>query len=181
MSAAGRCIHPDCIYRNRGDPDRTGNCNYFSMTGTCRIPGLQPKQQEPENCPRYVPDGTTCKAAGESRKWREVAEKLYNAGHTDHEIADAVGVSYSAVQKWRRDVLDRDPNPDKKQSGFSWERARDLYLIGLNDREIADKLGCSVSSVWRWRSKYSLFPNGKIGTKRRDKNHEAQSTGEPLQ
>ena len=161
MSAAGRCIHPDCIYRNRGDPDRTGNCNYFSMTGTCRISGLKPPQQEPENCPRYVPDGTTPPVPGND--WKPEATRLYLAGATDREIAEAVGVKYDTVQHWRYNTLKRPANPSVKgpAAKFDWEKAQELYRHGKNDQEIAHELGCSPSSVWRWRTKYELFPNAK--------------------
>ena len=197
---AGECRHPDCIYRNRSDPVQSGQCNYMQMTGHGRIVGLAPKEQEPRNCPRYISDGTTRKTRAVGRDWHAEAERLYREGHTDHEIADAVGVNYGTVQWWRREVLREDPNPDRRKSAFSWERARDLYLAGLNDREIAEKLGCSANTVWRWRTKYELFPNGKVGPKknipqsaaptapfrqggqgRKEETHENQSTGEPVQ
>lgn len=164
---AGTCPHTDCIYRNRSDPMQTGLCNYMLMTGHCRIVGLKPREQEPKNCPRYISDGTSRKTRAAGRSWHTEAEKLYRAGYTDHEIADAVGVSYSSVQNWRRKILNVDPNPDRDKSSFSWEWARDLYLAGLNDREIAEKLGCCVSSVWRWRTKYELFPNGTVGREKK--------------
>ena len=179
---AGECRHPDCIYRNRSDPMQTGLCNYMLMTGHCRIAGLPKKLQEPRNCPRYVSDGRSRKASAAGNDWHIEAERLYNEGYTDHEIADAVGVRYGSVQHWRRVILNRDPNPDTRKSGFSWEWARDLYLAGLNDREIAEKLGCSVSSVYRWRTKYELFPNGEVGARKRKENPlETQGTGEPMQ
>ena len=179
---AGECVHRDCIYRNRSDALRSGQCNYWIVTGRCRIVGLKPKEQEPRNCPRYVPDGRSKKDHNQGKDWHEEAERLYNDGYTDHEIADALGVRYGAVQHWRRKILNKDPNPDTERSSFPWERARDLYIAGLNDREIAEKLGCCVSSVWRWRNKYELFPNGNVGTKTKGgENDEAQGTGEPVQ
>ena len=106
-------MNPDCIYRNRSDPMQTGQCNYLLMTGHCRIVGLKPREQEPQNCPRYISDGTSRKTRAAGRSWHTEAEKLYHAGYTDHEIADAVGVSYSSVQNWRRKILNVDPNPDR--------------------------------------------------------------------
>ena len=179
---AGTCPHTDCIYRNRSDPMQTGMCNYMLMTGHCRIEGLKAREQEPKNCPRYISDGLSRKTRDVGRSWHTEAEKLYRAGYTDHEIAAAVGVSYSSVQNWRRRVLNVDPNPDRDKSDFSWEWARDLYLAGLNDREIAEKLGCCVSSVWRWRTKYELFPNGTVGNRKKGETiDETQGTGEPVQ
>lgn len=146
---------------------QSGQCNYMAMTGRCRITGLKPREQEPRNCPRYVPDGRSRKTQAVGRDWHTEAEKLYRAGYTDHEIADAVGVRYGTVQHWRRVILNEKPNKDEGRAAFPWEWARDLYMAGLNDREIAEKLGCCVSSVWRWRSKYELFPNGKVGSRKK--------------
>lgn len=182
----GKCRHPDCIYRNRADPKQSGGCSYWLMTGHCRIAGLKPREQDPSNCPRYISDGSSRKTRAAGKEWHAEAERLYNAGYTDHEIADAVGVSYNSVQHWRRHILGKDPNPDRGKAQFPWEWARDLYLAGLNDREIAEKLGCCVSSVYRWRSKYELFPNGKVGSRKKKETEggifdEAQGTGKPVQ
>jgi hypothetical protein len=59
MTEDERCRHPDCIYRNRSDPDKSGNCNYMVIEGRSRTAGLPERLRLPANCPHYKPDGTT--------------------------------------------------------------------------------------------------------------------------
>lgn len=59
MTNAERCQHPDCIYRNRSDPEKTGNCNYCGMMGQSRTAGLPEELKDPAKCPRYISNGKT--------------------------------------------------------------------------------------------------------------------------
>lgn len=170
MTEDERCRHPDCIYR--APKGEKHGCNYLYMTGHCRTVGLPPRLQLPCNCPRYIPDGTSPTEII-TRDWRDEALGLYNAGATDHEIAEALGISYDRVNRWRREK-GLPLHPARKGSAFDWEKVEELYRHGANDIQIAQELGCSVSSVWRWRYKYELFPNYK---KRRARTNENQSTG----
>ena len=165
MTKEERCQHPDCIYRNRSDPTKSGNCDYFSFTGKCRTPSLAEEEKSPGNCPRYVSDGRTCPTP--TVEWRVTATALYNAGYTDREIAEKVGKDAATVQSWRQKVLRRPPNRPAPgfRSKFDWKKAEELYRHGASDMQIAKALGCCVSAVVHWRGKYELLPN----TKRRRK------------
>lgn len=168
MKENERCKHPDCIYRATKEIQGAHgyNCNYLLMTGRCRTVGLPERLKLPCNCPRYIPDGTSPTEII-TRDWRDEARSLYDAGATDHEIAEALGISYDRANRWRRSE-GLPIHPDKKGSPmqFDWQRAEDLYRHGASDCEIARQLGCSVSSVWRWRYKYELFPVGKCGSRK---------------
>ena len=59
MTEDERCRHPDCIYRNRSDPDKSGNCSYMIIEGRSRTARLPERLRLPVNCPFYKPDGTT--------------------------------------------------------------------------------------------------------------------------
>ena len=165
MTDKDRCRHPDCIYRASKDVQGKYDfhCNYLFMTGRCRTAGLPERLKLPGNCPRYVPDGTS-PAEISTRDWRDEARRFYDAGATDHEIAEALGISYERVNRWRRaEGLPLHPDTKGYKPQFDWQRAEALYHDGANDCEIARKLGCSVSAVWRWRYKYELFPVAKRG------------------
>lgn len=160
MKASERCKHPDCIYRNHNNVNANGRCNYSGLTGHSRIAGLPPKLQLPCNCPRYVPDLTKPQPKP-AADWQEQAMQLYNAGATDREIADRVGISLSKTQKWRCYQLRRPANNPKrgKPQQYDWQRGEELYMQGLSDRAIGRELGCSGVSVARWRDRRGLPPN----------------------
>ena len=170
MTEEERCQHPDCIYRNKNASDHgmtnPGNCNFLTMTGRSRIKGLPDRLQLPCNCIEYIPDRTAT-AAMVGMNWEERARKLYNAGATDNEIAQATGVKYDRVNRWRR----RQGMPihrDKKgpAPAFDWKKAMELYRHGASDVTIAREIGCSVRAVWHWRFKCELIPNGTTGRKK---------------
>ena len=165
MKESERCRHPDCVYRNHGDPDATGRCRYWMLTGKCRTVGLPKRLTLPKNCPYYAPDGTSPKPV--LTEWREKAWALYEAGATDKEIAAAVGKTPIQVGNYRRKEWKAPPNPDKKGPGtrFDWKKAKELHRRGLNDAQIAREIGCSPSTVRNWRFKQNLFSNDPRGRK----------------
>lgn len=165
MKEHERCRHPDCIYRNHADPEMSGRCHYWMITGRCRIVGLPERLQLPCNCPYYEPGGGKPKPA--LSDWREKAWALYEAGATDKEIAEAVGKSVITVRDYRRRAWAAPPNPDKKGPGtrFDWKKAKELHRRGLNDAQIAREIGCSPSTVRNWRFKQNLFSNDQRGRK----------------
>ena len=165
MTSAERCQHPDCIYRNRFDPEKTGNCNYCGMMGQSRTAGLPEELKDPAKCPRYISNGKTPETP--KRDWREDAAALYADGKTDREIAEALGKYVQQVQNWRWNIMRRPPNPPAPghRAIYDWKRAEELYRRGMNDCQIARELGCTFSSVKRWRYKRGLLPNTKKGRK----------------
>ena len=154
-----RCIHPDCIFRTTSNPTGEGQCDYLTRTGKSRIAGLPERMQLPCNCPYYEPSGKPIEAT-KNEDWRTRALRLYQAGATDGEIAAAVGVSRSRVQKWRYATLKKPANKDKKGPPvkIDYKRVSELYRKGYNDVRIADKLGCGQTIIFRWRTKNNLPP-----------------------
>ena len=169
MKEDERCRHPDCVYRNRSDPEKSGNCNYMVIEGRSRTAGLPERLRLPANCPHYKPDGTTPTEPTKRRNWRDEAWKLYRAGATDREIADAMGLKVTRVANMRRRAWHLPPNPDHKGPAVSidYKRAEELARRGLNDREIAEELGCSIAAIWRWRYKRQLLIDTKRGGDRK--------------
>ena len=170
MTEEERCRHPDCIYRatrtNEKGSYKGGNCNYLTMTGRSRIKGEPGRLSLPCFCTEYVPSGQPPQK--QKADWKDKALDLYNAGATDREIAEALGVKRDSVCAWRHRVglpLHRDRMGPV--TTIDWKRARELHRQGLNDREIAEAIGCGVNAVWRWRYKYELFPNSHGGRKKK--------------
>lgn len=163
MQEHERCRHPDCVYRNRRDPVNMGRCNYLELTGRSRTAGLPEELRLPCNCPCYEGNGEP--AAQPEEDWREKALRLYEAGATDSEIAEALGFARERVGKWRRRTLKKPPNKDRRgtEPRFDWKRARELYRQGLNDLQIARELKCHASTVWQWRNKNGLPVNRRPG------------------
>lgn len=178
MKESERCRHPDCIYRNRVDPEKSGNCDYCRMEGKPRLSrlakklGLPPERvthrmKLPVNCPFYKPDGVTPPAPETEESWRDIARRLYDQGATDREIADRLGKDINRIGTIRRKQWNLPPNPGPHGPAVSidYEQATALYRRGANDCEIAQALGCSVSAVYKWRNKYELLPNSHGGRK----------------
>ena len=168
MKENERCQHPDCVYRNSKDPVQTGQCNYLALTGRSRTVGLPERLKLPCFCPYYEPNGKT--VTRQEEDWRAQALKLYNAGATDGEIAEALGAPRGRVQKWRSRTLKKPPNRDRMgpETRFDWKRAKTLYKQGWDDIRIAGELECSISSVWRWRNRNGLPPNRRTGKRPKD-------------
>ena len=93
------------------------------------------------------------------RTWAEQARKLYEAGHSDGEIAKAVGVSTGAVQHWRvSEGLPVHKKPDRnrpKSNRKSWDRdeAMRMYRDGVPVKDIAARFGVSETTVKRCRQR----------------------------
>ena len=98
MTEDERCRHPDCIYRNRADPDKSGNCSYMIIEGRSRTARLPERLRLPVNCPFYKPDGVTPPEPEKRWDWRNEAWKLYRAGATDREIADRLHLGVTTVR-----------------------------------------------------------------------------------
>lgn len=193
MKESERCRHPDCVYRNRIDPEKTGNCEYCRMTGKPRLsmlPGALKLPMEsityemklPVNCPFYKPDGVTPPEPVTEESWKDAARLLYDDGATDREIADTLGMGITRVANLRRRNWKLPPNPDKRGPDIrlDYERAEELYRRGMNDREIAEGLACSVSAVLKWRNKYELLPNSKGGRKPKKKETDCHTSAAAL-
>ena len=93
---------------------------------------------------------------------REKAMAYYEAGMSDIEIAEQLGVHKSTVSAWRRtnglnsNLVVMCPADD--------EKARmELYEQGLNDSEIGDALHMSPATIWKWRKLRGLPPNVRPG------------------
>ena len=92
----------------------------------------------------------------------ERAMRLYNAGYSDREIADACSVCVYMVEQWRRrNSLYRD------KALFDPEKIEELYRKGLHDGEIAAELHCSRGVAARWRRINNLPPNWDPHQKRK--------------
>lgn len=166
MTEDERCQHPDCRYRNNSDPETSGRCHFWMLTGQSRLKGLHGKEQLPCNCPRYKPDGSRLPKRDDD--WKQLAFKLYRAGATDREILQATGRPRSTIQNWRRrNKLPINPDRLGPTSAIDWKAAEELYRQGKNDREIAQAIGCSGSNVRRWRWKHELLPNAYRNRKER--------------
>lgn len=179
MKESERCRHPDCVYRNRVDPEKSGNCDYCRMEGKPRLSrlaqklGLPPERvthrmKLPVNCPFYKPDGVTPPAPEMEESWGDIARRLYEQGATDREIADRLGKDINRIGTIRRKQWRLPPNPGPHGPAVSidYEQATALYRRGANDCEIAQALGCSVSAVYKWRNKHELLPNIKGGSRK---------------
>ena len=125
-----------------------------SATEIMRFLGLESK-----------PKGLDKKYKEYTRIDREKAMELYNAGHTDNEIADALGVTNKTVGSWRRglglEINSRIVNDDVKRM--------ELYRKGMNDAEIARALGQSSSAIQSWRRRCNLPANTTPGGDHRKK------------
>ena len=93
----------------------------------------------------------------------EKAMYLYNAGMSDGQMAEALGVSRQAVGDWRAKNRLARPTPRKVRH----EEYMSLYDRGFVDRIIADKVGVCCTTVRNWRRKHGLPANGSRGGDRR--------------
>lgn len=82
----------------------------------------------------------------------EKAMFLYQSGLSDTAIAKEIGISTTAISRWRRQK--QLPN-NYHLSGWN-DRMMLLYGAGLTDEEIAHELGCKKSTVADWRWSHSL-------------------------
>jgi transposase len=168
MKEDERCRHPDCVYRNRSDPDKSGNCNYSIIEGRSRTARLPEQLRLPANCPHYKPDGVTPPEPVTEYAWREDARRLYDAGATDREIAEELGKTSSCIATMRQRKWKLPPNKDRHGTRvrLDYERVEELYRHGLNDRQIAEKLECGIETIRKWRYKHELLPNIKGGDRK---------------
>ena len=93
----------------------------------------------------------------------EKAMELYNAGMSDGQMAEKLGVSRQAVSGWRvKNRLSR-PTPHKVRHA----EYMSLYERGYVDRIIAERVGVCCTTVRNWRRKHGLPANGSRGGDRR--------------
>lgn len=153
------------MYRAGQGEDRTHDyvnaCNYFFLTGKSRIAQLPPEiRLDPAKCPMYIP-----REGGKvhmNRRitapvWEPLALKMYKEGHSDKEIAAAVGVSPATIGTWRvkRKLKSIWAGP-KRYSGFDTKKALALYKQGKNDGEISEAVGVSRQTIGSWRHEMGL-------------------------
>lgn len=83
------------------------------------------------------------------------ARRLYEAGKTDREVAEAVGAKAYQVQLWRK----RLGLAANQYTVYDWAAFRELYRAGKTDREIAAAIGCSDKAAQRHRLQLRLPAN----------------------
>lgn len=83
--------------------------------------------------------------------------RLYKDGLNDSQIARELGVSATAINRWR---IKLDANfKCKKVSKKNESLLMDLWKAGKNDCQIAEIIGCTPSTIWQWRKRNSLPRN----------------------
>lgn len=90
--------------------------------------------------------------------------ELYNAGLTDTDIANRLGLKSNTVTVWRRSENLRPNAPHKR--GRVHSRMM-LYELGWSDHHIAKEQGVSKHSVLAWRRTRGLRPNFPLGANER--------------
>ena len=106
------------------------------------------------------------KKRGKPAGWdMALALRLYRAGKTDREVADAVGVSRKTVTNWRNRI-GMPPHHAKKGPGrrVDYEEMRRLYDLGLSSSEIQYRMKVSYGTIRSWLIKNNL-PSCGIQTK----------------
>ena len=89
--------------------------------------------------------------------------RLYKDGLNDSQIARELGVSATAINRWR---IKLDANfKRKKVSKKNESLLMDLWKAGKNDCQIAKIIGCTPSTIWQWRKRNSLPRNCGRGRK----------------
>lgn len=131
----------------------TTTCDYFLVTGKRRP----------------CPAGKGCKArekelrkGGRRIKLDEAkAYELYEQGKNDHEIAQEVGVSDSAIYYWRKSRSLK-ANMEHRERNMNWDKelARRLYYLRWSDRAIAKVVDVSPYVIGQWRKKEGLPTHG---------------------
>lgn len=95
--------------------------------------------------------------------------KMYEAGMTDSEIAEASGSTKQIVACWRnRNKLPVNA-PQKPHEFYSDETKsvwQYLYKKGLDDKQIAEIEGCEMSVICSWRHRSGLPPQKPYKPKR---------------
>lgn len=157
----GTCKREDCAYR-----DGDCLCDYGGITGHCKLatPGYQKQDPSGKACMFYE-CGKSCKKYIEkSKKQRkkpkkkqennprpepkkrgptwdtQTAQKLWEEGKSDNEIAKVVRVDKSTIQHWRT-AHNLPKNDNKRVAGWDTELGIKLYQDGMTAREVAERLG----------------------------------------
>lgn len=89
----------------------------------------------------------------------ERAQALYDAGRTDRDIAEACGISPSAIGRWRNRLRlppNTPPKPPRPPRTFDTSRARALYDEGRTDIFIAMACDVCVGTISNWRHQEGL-------------------------
>lgn len=93
-----------------------------------------------------------------------MARRYYEAGMSDSAIAAAIGVSKSAVARWRyRNELSPNPTETVISTANRLKMYEMLYREGHSDSYIAKLMGVSDSNVGGWRKRHNLPSNFKRG------------------
>ena len=119
----------------------------------------------------------TCSSKAEMRKFlgvekpsskpltrldRDKAMEYYEAGMSDEEIAERLGVHRCTVGNWRRINGLSFNQVDERLIDDEKERM-ELYKQGLNDSEIGDALHLSPATICSWRHRRGLPCNVRQG------------------
>jgi len=75
--------------------------------------------------------------------------ELYNKGWHDRQIAEYIGVTYTAVTAWRN-RNDLPPNADRRIPAYKIKQMREFCRMGTQQTDIADLLNVSVDSVRKY-------------------------------
>lgn len=155
------CPKEDCIYHTSFSPGNTYGygCDYAAKEGRSRLPQIPREEWPCVPCRLYVrgqrkrirPNAIHLKGSTTVRKTRinwEYAEKLWNEGKTDREIAELVGAGKSTVEEHRRRW--GQPNPEARKCKYDIELMALLYEQGKSKREIAQQLGCTAATVRKY-------------------------------
>ena len=127
-----------------GDKSRKGG-NYVAQ-GRKSAPSAYPGLKNPRQPPRKLDE--------------ELAQELYNSGHSDGAIARALNVSPSTVYSWRTRAGLLPNFAHGPASVVDDAAAMDLYNRELSDAAIAEALHCAPSTIYGWRVRNGLPSNG---------------------
>lgn len=107
MKSKDYCPRKGCMYHRELQHVRDNSCDYMMLTGRSRIAQIPDKAQRRNwaACPCYETK-TKARRYGPgvhpyTYDWA-LGTRLYRAGATDREIAEALGCSRGNVEYWRR-------------------------------------------------------------------------------
>ena len=165
---------PNCFYA-----DQDGYCSFLHRARQRRgcdpgpdcdkyLPADGPREKQINLPTEYWPRDPRRPSAVQSLQHDETALRLYAAGASDPEIAEATGWSVSSVRRWRRET----GRPPTRNFGSIEDRKEDaerLYNKGASDVAIAAELGVTHCGVRMWRLRTGRKPNFPKGRSYTDK------------
>lgn len=158
-----------CIYAGVDIP-----CEYILKTG--RSPQKDGAHIDPEGeggCELYAKGEKQRKRTlilpekkrREETRWRKVNEeelrRLWKAGKTDGELAEALDCSKRTIREWRQKALLPANVHRAQRSRFDAPEIRAAWERGAGGMELARLAGASRSGVQKWRNRNGLACNDK--------------------